>query len=60
VVDRIAERLVDMALNLRVEGDHLADGHGNLLRRLKLWIGAELRLCQRLAERRFLFCSAGG
>jgi hypothetical protein len=32
VVDRIAERLVDMALHLRVEGDHLADRHAVLLK----------------------------
>jgi hypothetical protein len=30
-MDGIAERLVDMALHLRVEGDHLADRHAFLL-----------------------------
>ena len=30
VMDRIAERLVDVLVSLRVEGDHLADGHGFL------------------------------
>jgi hypothetical protein len=31
VVRRIAERLVDVPGNVRVKGDHLADGHAFLL-----------------------------
>jgi hypothetical protein len=28
-MDGIAERLVDVTLNVRVQADHLANGHGN-------------------------------
>jgi hypothetical protein len=31
VVDGIAERLVDVFANARVQGDHLANGHASLL-----------------------------
>jgi hypothetical protein len=31
----IPERLIDVALNVRVKGDHLADGHGVLLHETK-------------------------
>jgi hypothetical protein len=34
-MDRIAEGLVDMTLHLRVEADHLANGHAFLLKLIK-------------------------
>ena len=50
LVRSIGERLVHMALNVRVQGDHLADGHAFLLKRANLWIGLRVPLVAALAE----------
>lgn len=47
VMDRIAERLVDVAGHRWVKCDHLADGHWRLLARPNLWIDGLFRLSER-------------
>ena len=60
VVRGIAERLVDVPGDVRVKGDHLADGHGFLLGcDQTLWIGVSVPL-EQACRRAYVFALCSG
>jgi hypothetical protein len=49
-MDGIAERLIDVPANIRMKGNHLADGHVVLPEQANLWIGRRVPLVPVIRE----------